>query len=255
MPSNSLHDKVVFITGAGQGIGKIYAQHFARIGAIPVVSDINATNAQLVAEEIKAEGGKALAIVTDVTSEESVRSGIDATVEAYGKINVLINNAAAFSQLERTPFEEITLKEWEMVMRINVTGCFLCAKAVVPHMRDAGWGRIINISSATVQLGLPNFMHYITSKAALIGMTRSLATELGPHGINVNSVLPGLIETGIDDPGGRGKATQDLAIAGQSVKRSGVPEDLTGLLEFLASPESDFITGQSILADGGWRYL
>ena len=202
------------------------------------------------AKEIEAAGGRALAIQTDVADEKSVQTVVDATLEAFGRIDVLINNAAIFSQLGRQTFDEISLEEWEQIMRVNVTGTFLCAKAVTPHMRAAGWGRIINISSSTVPLGLPMFTHYVTSKAAVIGMTRAMARELGPHGITVNAVLPSMIETEVDNPG-RTDAVRKMVVDMQCIKRLEVPEDLVGTLLFLASRASDFMTGQSISVDGG----
>ena len=167
---------------------------------------------------------------------------------------MLINNAAIFTPLGRQPFDEIPLDEWERVMRVNVTGSFLCAKAVAPAMRTAKWGRIINISSSTVPLGLPMFAHYVTSKAAVIGLTRVMARELGPHGITVNAVLPGLTETEVDNPG-RTDAMRQKVLDMQCVKRLEQPDDLVSTLLFLASPSSAFITGQSLLVDGGAAHL
>ena len=246
--------RVVMITGAGQGIGRVYANEFARAGALVGIAELDAANGETVAAEITAQGGRALAVRTDVGSPDSVRQAV-ANIEAeLGPVEVLINNAAIFTVLGRRPFDEIPFDEWERVMRVNVTGSWLAASAVAAGMRRAGWGRIINISSSTVPLGLPMFMHYVTSKAAVIGLTRTMATELGPHGITVNCVLPGLTETEVANPG-RSDTMRNKVIDMQCVKRLEVPEDLVGMLLFLASPASAFITGQSLAVDGGSAFL
>lgn len=250
----SVQGRVVMITGAGQGIGRTYAHEFARAGARVAIAELNPDNAERVAREITAEGGRAIAVPTDVGSQDSVRAAVAKTTAALGPVEVLINNAAIFTPLGRRPFDEIPLDEWERVMRVNVTGSWLCAAAVAPAMRAAKWGRIINISSSTVPLGLPMFMHYVTSKAAVIGLTRTMSTELGPHGVTVNCVLPGLTETEVENPG-RSDAMRSKVVDLQRVKRLGVPDDLVGIMLFLASPASGFITGQSIAVDGGSALL
>src|SRR4029434_10386609 len=167
-----------------------------------------------------------------------------------GRIDILINNAAIFSTLEMRPFDQIPLEEWEAVLRVNVTGAFLCARAVVGAMRRAKWGRIINMASGAVTLGRPNYLHYITSKAALEGMTRSMARELGADGITVNSILPGATFTEIE----RKTVTpqqKERIISMQCVPRAETPEDLVCAVLFLASEASSFVTGQSINLDGG----
>lgn len=252
--SADVTDRVVLITGAGQGIGRAYAHHFAENGATPVIADINGEKGQQVAAEIESAGGRALAVQTDVTSPESVAAMVDATLSAYGRLDALINNAAIFVTLGRQPFEEIPLEEWRQVMDVNITGCFICASAVLPAMRDAGWGRIINISSSTVPQGIPGFLHYVTSKSALIGMGRAMAREVGPHGITVNAVLPGMIETEMENVGRTDEGRQHV-IGNQSLQRQQTPEDMLGTLLFLASPASGFMTGQSICVDGGAAFV
>ena len=246
--------RIVVITGAGQGIGRTVARQFAAKGAIAVIADRDGGNGRRVAGEIAAAGGRALAFDTDVTSEDSLASMVAGTVAAEGRIDVLINNAGIYSTLGRRPFDEIPLEEWEHVMRVNVTGNFLAARAVLPAMREAGAGRIINISSSTVPLGLPLLSHYITSKAAVIGLTRALARELGGDDITVNAVLPGLTETEVENPAVDEARRQSL-VARQCVGRKQVPDDLVGVLLFLASPSSAFMTGQSLLVDGGTAHL
>lgn len=237
--------RVAIITGAGQGLGRAFAHGFAAQGAVPVIAEINEDKGRAVAAET---GG--LYVRTDVSDPASVDAMARAVLDAYGRIDVLVNNAAIFSTLEMRPFEEIPLDEWERVLRVNLTGPFLCARAVASAMRKAGWGRIINIASAAVSLGRPNYLHYIASKAGLAGMTNSLARELGPHGITVNAILPGATFTEI--PRKTVTPEQKKAIVGmQCIPRPEVPEDLVGVVLFLASPASGFVTGQALTVDGG----
>ena len=246
--------RCAIVTGAGQGIGRIYALEFARAGASVLVSDLDGGNAESVVSEIASEGGRAIAATADVADPESTRAMAAAALDAFGRIDVLINNAAIFTPLGRCGFEDIALDEWEAVMRVNVTGTMLCARAVLPVMRAAKWGRIVNISSATVPLGLPYFLHYVTSKAAVIGMTRAMARELGGDGITVNAVLPGLIETEVENPG-RTDALRQRVLDMQCIKFLGEPVNLVGMILFLASPASGYLTGQSIAVDGGAVHL
>ena len=250
----NVRGRAVVVTGAGQGIGRVYAREFARAGARVVVSDIDAENAARVADEISREGGQSRAAAADVGDPDSVRAMFAAARDAFGRLEVLVNNAAIFSQLGRSGFEDIPLDEWERVLRVNVTGSMLCARAALPDMRAAGWGRIVNISSSTVPLGMAGFLHYVTSKAAVIGMTRSMARELGGDGITVNAILPGLIETEVDNQG-RTDAVRQRVLDMQCVKHLGEPGDLVGMLLFLASPASGYLTGQSIAVDGGCVHL
>lgn len=237
--------RVAIITGAGQGLGRAFAHGFAAQGAVPVIAEINEDKGRAVAAET---GG--LYVRTDVSDPASVDAMARAVLDAYARIDVLVNNAAIFSTLEMRPFEEIPLDEWERVLRVNLTGPFLCARAVAPAMRKARWGRIINIASAAVSLGRPNYLHYIASKAGLAGMTNSLARELGSHGITVNAILPGATFTEI--PRKTVTPEQKKAIVGmQCIPRPEVPEDLVGVVLFLASPASGFVTGQALTVDGG----
>ncbi len=252
--SAAVTDRVIVITGAGQGIGRAYAHHFADNGAIPVIADIDGENGARVAAEVEAAGGRALAVQADVTSPDSVAAMVDTTLSAYGRLDVLINNAAIFVTLGRRPFEDIPLEEWRQVMDVNITGCFICASAVIPQMRKAGWGRIINISSSTVPQGIPYFLHYVTSKSALIGMSRAMAREVGSDGITVNAVLPGMIETEVENVGRTDEGRQHV-IGAQSLKRQQIPEDMVGTLLFLASPASGSMTGQSLCVDGGAAFV
>ena len=252
--STSVEGRVVMITGAGQGIGRTYAKHFAEKGAIPVIAEINGDKGDAVAAEIEAAGGQAMAVQTDVTSPDSVGAAVAATLERFGRIDCLINNAAIFVTLGRRPFWEIDLDEWRAVMDVNITGCLICASAVSGPMRDAGSGSIINISSSTVPQGIPGFTHYVTSKSALVGMTRCMARELGDANVTANAVMPGMIETEIENAG-RNDAGRAAVIGHQSLKRQQVPEDMVGTLLFLASPAAAFMTGQSICVDGGAAFI
>ena len=246
----SLAGRVAIITGAGQGIGRVFAKAFALAGAISVIAERNPATATAVESEIAAAGGRAHAIETDVANQPSVQRMVAQVEREFGRIDILVNNAAIFSTLEMRPFDQIPLAEWEAVLRVNVTGAFLCSAAVVPAMRRAQWGRIINIASGAVLLGRPNYLHYIASKGAIDAMSRSMARELGHDGITVNAVLPGATFTEIE----RKTVTpeqKERIIGMQCVPRAERPEDLVGTVLFLASEASAFVTGQRIVVDGG----
>jgi NAD(P)-dependent dehydrogenase (short-subunit alcohol dehydrogenase family) len=243
----SLQGRVAIVTGAGQGLGRVFAKAFAMAGAIPVIAERNHDKGRAVAAEI---GNEAFAIHTDVADPASIDRMVAEVDARFGRIDILVNNAGIFSTLEMRPFEQIPLDEWEHVLRVNVTGPFLCARAVLGAMRRAKWGRIINMASGAVTLGRPNYLHYITSKAALEGMTRSMARELGADGITVNSILPGATFTEIERKTVSPEQKQRI-VAQQCIPRPEVPEDLVGTVLFLASEASAFVTGQGLTVDGG----
>jgi NAD(P)-dependent dehydrogenase (short-subunit alcohol dehydrogenase family) len=246
----SLKERVVIITGAGQGIGRAFAKAFAAAGARAVIAELNEKKAADVSAEIMKAGGEALAVTTDVADDASIKEMIEIVEDEYGRIDVLINNAGIFSTLEMRPFDQIPLDEWERVLRVNLTGPFLCARAVLPAMRRAKWGRIINMASGAVRLGRPNYLHYIATKSALMGMSLSMARELGADNITVNAILPGATFTEIE----RKTITpeqKERIVAMQCIPRAEVPEDLVGAALFLASDAARFVTGQSINLDGG----
>lgn len=249
-----LKDRVAIVTGGALGIGRAYALRLVEEGAKVAIADIAYEAAVTTAKEIENRGGTALAIRTDVADEASVGDMVRQTAERFGRIDILINNAALFVGLfPRKPFTEITVEEWDRAMAVNIKGLFLCAKAVFPHMKAQGQGKIINISSSTFWTGTQDFLHYVTSKGAVIAFTRQLAREVGDYGINVNAITPGLTES-------EGAATVytperfDTAASGRCIKRRERPEDLVGTVVFLASDDSDFITGQTINVDGGYAF-
>jgi 3-oxoacyl-[acyl-carrier protein] reductase len=244
--------KTALITGAGRSLGRAYALRFARDGYRVAVADIDMDGARSVVAEIAAENGTALAVEADVSNESSVRGMVDATVEAFERVDVLINNAALFADLKRKPCWEIEVAEWDRLMGVNLRGPFLGMKAVVPLMREQGAGCIINISSNTVMLGRDGFLHYVSSKSAIVGMTRSAARELGPFNIRVNCIMPGRVITG--EWANQEPERQAEVIRNQSLKRSEVPDDLVGVATFLASEDARFMTGQTLTVDGGYVF-
>jgi NAD(P)-dependent dehydrogenase (short-subunit alcohol dehydrogenase family) len=246
----SLEGRVAVVTGAGQGLGRAFAKAFAAAGAVSVIAELDKEKAHAVACEIESFGARALPIVTDVAEPESVAGMVAAVRRELGRIDVLVNNAGIFSTIKMRPFEQIPLDEWERVLRVNVTGVMLCSRAVTPAMREARWGRIINMSSGSISLGRPNYLHYTTSKAALLGMTRSMARELGAFGITVNAILPGAVFTEIPRETVT-PAQKQAIVAMQCIPRPQEPRDLIGTLLFLASEGSAFLTGQAITVDGG----
>jgi 3-oxoacyl-[acyl-carrier protein] reductase len=245
-----LEGRTVIVTGGGKGIGKVYVQEFVRAGARVVAADIDGAAAEENARSLAAEGGEAIGVQTDVSDPGSTAAMAQAALDRFGSIDVLINNASLMSALPRRSWLEIPLEEWDRVMSVNLRGIFLCCRAVFPAMRDQGRGKIVNISSSRVWDGTPNRLHYTTSKAGVIGLTRALAREVGEHGINVNAVTPGLTLSDTQVASSSGNYLGATA-AGRAIERPQVPEDLVGAVMFLSSPASDFMTGQTLNVDGG----
>ena len=241
-----LDDKVAIVTGGARNIGAVYARALAAEGARVVVADV--LDGADTARAIREAGGQAVSVEVDVSREDDTLRMTETAIDAFGRVDILVNNAAIYLSINRRPFYEISAEEWDRVTAVNIKGVFLCAKAVFPHMRDQGGGKIINISSNTVMAGTPDFLHYIASKSALVGMTRSMARELGTHGINVNAIAPGLVEHEGQTVPGEISASR---VRARSIQRRQTPEDLTGALLYLASPDSDFVTGQTLVVDGG----
>jgi len=233
-------------------LGREYALTFCKEGAKVVIAEINLENAQKVEKELTDMGGEAMAVKVDISKEEDTQIMAEKTVERFGKIDILLNNAAIYSGLSMQPWDTITPEEWDWVFSVNVRGQWLTMKAVVPYMKQLGKGKIINISSATVLLGVPLLLAYTTSKAAVIGLTRCVASELGGFGINVNTITPGFTMTDAStEMPGQPPGLTEFAASMSALGRSQQPEDLVGTALFLATEDSDFITGQIINVDGG----
>jgi len=248
-PLMRLAGKVAVITGGAAGIGFAYAKRFLAEGARVVVADI--ADPRPAVDKLDT-GGRALAVSTDVSDAASVRAMVAATLARFGRIDVLVNNAAVFATLKPQRFDEIPEAEWDRVMAVNVKGVWNCARAVAPAMRAQGGGRIVNVASAIVAKGTALLLHYVTSKGAVVAMTRALARELGPDRITVNAVAPGLIlsdtvQANPDLTGFQGAAIMQA----RSLKREAFPDDVEGTVVFLASDDSAFMSGQTLIVDGG----
>ncbi len=247
-----LAGKVAIVTGGARGLGKTFCLALAAAAANVVVADILEEGARQTSEEILAKGGKSLALRVDVTSEEDTRRMVEEALNAFGRIDILVNNAAMIYGITRKPFVEIPLEEWDRLMTVNLKGPFLCCRAVFPQMKKQGKGKIINLSSETAFTGSRYFVHYVTSKGGIISFTRSLAAELGQYQICVNAVAPGFT----DNEAAR-SVTDDISkydVSLTPLQRLEQPADLVGAVLFLASDESDFITGQTLVVNGG-RYM
>ena len=243
-----LKDKVVIVTGSARGLGKEYALRFAKEGAKVVVCDV--LDCSETAQTIQSWGNEVLSLRTDVTSEESTVEMTKKTFERFGRIDILVNNAAIYGGIELKPFYELTVDEWDKLMAVNLKGMFLCCKAVFPYMKQQGGGKIINIASAVAFSGVPFFIHYATSKGGVVSFTRAVARELGEFHINVNAVAPGLVMTKASEDMTPKEVVADIANT-SSFGRNTQPEDMPGVIIFLASEDADFITGQTIVVDGG----
>ena len=245
-----LNGRVAVVTGAAQGLGAAFAQALARNGASVVAGDVASTAATCAA--IEASGGNALGVSLDVTDPASIGGMLKHTGEKFGVVDILVNNAAIAGQLKLQPLTEISTAEWDRVLTVNVRGTFECIKAVAPVMKQRGYGKIINLSSGTAIKGSPGLAHYVASKGAIISLTRAAARELGDDGIRVNAIAPGLTMSAsmLRNPSWTGEIVTNN-IAGRALKREALPDDLIGALIFLASPASDFMTGQTLSVDGG----
>jgi len=232
-----LEGRVALVTGGAQGIGAAIADGLAAESATVVVADLSPP-----------EGG----IRADVADEDDVGRMVDETLDRHGRLDILINNAGLYASLAMRPFTEIPLEEWRQVMDVNVASMFLAAKAVVPAMREQGGGKIVNISSGTPFRGVPFLLHYVTSKGAIVALTRALARELGKDEIHVNCVAPGFtMSEGVKAQPEVIEALQGPSIAARTIQRDQVPEDIVGAVVFLCTSAADFVTGQTMVIDGG----
>jgi NAD(P)-dependent dehydrogenase (short-subunit alcohol dehydrogenase family) len=249
-----LTDRVALVTGAAHGakaaLGASMARALAAEGAAVVLADIN--DCASVLTEIEAAGGTGCVVHTDVSDEASVATMVAEAVARFGRIDVLVNNAVLASNIPPIPIESMTVEAWDEVMAVNVRGPFLCTRAVLPSMRKRGYGKIINVGSSTMLEGLPNRLHYVASKGAMVAMTRALARELGPYGVRVNTLAPGLVmsDAVASTFEGRANVLEDVRAA-RSIREDLLVADVLGGVVYLASPESDAVTGQTLVIDNG----
>jgi NAD(P)-dependent dehydrogenase (short-subunit alcohol dehydrogenase family) len=246
MPEGSLAGKVAIVTGASQGIGRAIAEGLAREGARIVVADLRG------AEEAAAAFAGGVGLTVDVSKEADVQRMADTVEQQCGSIDVLVNNAGLYASLPMRSFLEIPLDEWRTVMDVNVASMFLTCRAVVPIMQARGAGKIVNISSGTPFRGVPFLLHYVTSKGAIVAFTRALAKELGKSGVLVNCVAPGFtMSAGVEEHPEVVEALQQASVSSRTIQRDQVPEDVVGAVVYLSGPSSSFVTGQTIVIDGG----
>lgn len=246
-----VRDKVVAITGAARGLGREFARSLAAAGARIVAADINDCGETI--DLVRAEGGSGIAAKLDVTDSASAQAMVDAAARQFGRVDALVNNAALYGALHGGRFDAIDEGEWDACMAVNVKGIWNCCKAAVPAMREAGGGSIVNIASLAATYGMPYGLHYTTSKAAVIGLTRGLARELGRNNIRVNALAPSAVVTeGTSEFfGDKLDRALDTIKAGQTIQRNLLPADLAGTVMWLVSDASAFVTGQTIAVDGG----
>ncbi len=248
-----LKGRVAIVTGGGRGIGRAYCLRFAEEGARVIVADLDLENAKKVAEEIKDVDGEAIAQKVDVSSESGTEELAKVAIDTFGGIDILVNNAAYMAECSYQPLSAFTVEEWDRCFVVNVRGTWLCSKAVIPYMQEKKKGKIINIASGTTLVGMPMLLPYVASKGAVVAMTRSMARELGEFSINVNTLSPGYIpETpGMQSIEGNPMGMDEMISSMQHIPRQQRPEDLVGTLIYLASDDSDFLTGQLVEVDGG----
>ena len=244
----SLEGQTAIVTGGAQGIGRAIAGGLSRAGARIVIADLSG------AEDAAAGYPGGVGLTVDVSKPEDMTAMVDAAVETCGQVDILVNNAGLYTSLPMRPFEDIPIEEWRQVLDVNVIGLALACRAVVPHMRSRGGGRILNISSGTVFRGVPMLLHYVSSKGAVVAMTKALAKELGNDGILVNCIAPGFtITDGVwENPAGVDfEMLSRISVAARTIKRDQTPDDIVAAAVFLCSPGSAFVTGQTMVIDGG----
>jgi 3-oxoacyl-[acyl-carrier protein] reductase len=247
--AGSLEGRVAIVTGGGGGLGEGICGTLAAAGAAVAAVDVAREEAERVAEQVSSNGGRCIAVEADVSDRRSAHTMVEKVVGEFGGVDILVNNAAIYPL---RPWTEIEEEEWDRVLAVNLKGYFLCARAAFPHMRDRGHGRIINVASITFFIGWSGFLDYVSSKGAVIGFTRTLAREVGPDGITVNAISPGAFPTAAERVHPDQEALNRQILEAQCLKRRGTPEDVGNLVAFLASDAASFITGQTIIIDGGW---
>ena len=250
----TLDGKVAVVTGAAQGIGAAYARHLAQCGSTVVLADIDENLAEGTAEAVAAGGATAWAAGVDIADPDQCRVLVSDVLDRTGRLDILVNNAAIYQEVRSTPAEEIPVDVWRRIVEVNINGTYFMCRAVIPHMKERGSGVIVNQTSGSVFVAPPGMAHYVTTKAAVIPLTQVLARELGPHGVRVNAIAPGLTDT----PATRAVAPEPViqaSVAGIAMGRLATPDDLCGTLEFLCSDASAFVTGQTIAVNGGSHML
>jgi 3-oxoacyl-[acyl-carrier protein] reductase len=245
----ALEGRVAIVTGGGGGLGEGICAALATAGAAVAVVDVAREEAERVAEQVSSDASRCIALEADVSERLSTEKMVEKVVGELGGVDILVNNAAIYPL---RPWTEIEEEEWDRVMAVNLKGYFLCARVAFPHMKDRGHGRIINVASITFFIGWAGFLDYVSSKGAVIGFTRTLAREVGPEGVTVNAISPGAFPTAAERVHPDQEALNRRILEQQCLKRRGTPEDVGNLVTFLAGDEASFITGQTIMIDGGW---
>lgn len=246
---NRHQDKVIIVTGAGRGLGRACAERLASEGARIAIAEIDAAAGAAVADQFQKRGSDALFIETDVSSKEATGLMATRVLEKWGQIDGLLANAALANSIGGAAYDEIAVPEWDRIMEVNVRGTWLACRAVAPHMQSRKKGSIVTVSSDTALWGSPKLLHYVTSKGAVEAFTRAMAREVGPDGVRINCVAPGLLNN--EATAGVPQAKREWNIRNRAIQREGSPEDIVGLVSFLLSDEASFITGQLIVANGG----
>jgi NAD(P)-dependent dehydrogenase (short-subunit alcohol dehydrogenase family) len=241
--------RVIIVTGAGRGLGRAYAERLVSEGARVVIAEIDPVTGDRTAEELRCDGGDVISIQTDVASEESTASMAARVIDQWERIDGLVANAGLANSVGGASYNEISLEQWDHMMRVNVRGTWLTCRAVAPHMQKVKHGSIVTVSSDTTKWGSPKLLHYVTSKGAIEAFTRAMARELGSDGVRINCVAPGLLNN--DATAGVPGEKREWNIQNRAIRREGMPADIVGLVSFLLSDDAAFITGQVIVADGG----